>query len=132
MVRASHVLSLLALGAIVTAAPQLPSKAPKPVSTSAIAPTVTALDTASSAIITPSGTASAAPADASPIAIPESVIDAAPIKDISTNNTLVSIPGVVSNSTLVDARPDLQEYVNSANVTGNTTATQKRDLVRSC
>lgn len=132
MIRVSGLLSLFALGAIVTAAPQLLSNAPKSVSTSDTAPTVTALATTSAAIIAPSSTAAAAPVSASQIAIPDSVIDAAPIHDISTDNTLVSIPGIVSNSTLINARPDLQEYVNSANVTGNSTAAHKRDLVRSC
>jgi len=121
MFRLSGVLSILALGAIVTAAPPPFSKVPlNSATTSAIAPKATEN----------SSTSAAAPVATGPISIPDSVIDAAPIQDISTDNTLVSIPGIVSNSTLLDARPDLQTYVNSANVTGNSTVTRKRDLTK--
>jgi hypothetical protein len=126
MARLLNLISLLALGALVAAAPPFST----PPSKSDTAATVTPLAKTSAAVVKPTSISAADPVSTNAITIPDSAIEAAPVQDISSHdNSLVSIPAVVSNSTLVDSRPDLQVYVNTAtNVTGNATA-HKRSLV---
>jgi hypothetical protein len=76
--------------------------------------------------------ATQAPGDATTtgkIVIPSDVIESAPIQVTGPEDaSLVSIPGQ-DNSTLVDARPDLQAYVETAGQNASTNTTAKRDVV---
>ncbi|KAH6666945.1 hypothetical protein B0J14DRAFT_642825 [Halenospora varia] len=115
-----HLLGLLALGSIAAAAPQLVP------GTATVAPVATTQ--ASVAPPPPQATATTAPTSGK-IDIPLDVINAAPVDNTpATDPSLASIPGKVDNSTLVAARPELQTYVNSANVSTDNTTTPKRDL----
>lgn len=98
------IVGLAASGALVTAAEtSIPFGAPPPKSQTIPATTLITS-------VAPSSTPFGAPND---ISIPLSVIKAAPlIEHPPENTTFIPIVGK-DNSTLVAARPDLQEYVDS-------------------
>ncbi len=113
-----HLLGLLAIGTIVSAAPPtFPSEGTHSVP----APSATRTKVASATAI-PSASSTAK------ISIPDDVIQAAPVQNHPVKDpALASIPGK-DNSTLVQARPELQAYVNDASAADNKT-TPKRSLV---
>ena len=123
----AQIFGLLATAAIVSAVPAPPHfTLHRP--NSVFASTATAL--AKTSAVTVTRTSVATPSSTVQITIPDVDIDSAPLQDTqSGDQNLISIPGN-DNSTLVQARPDLQEYVNAAaHLTGNKTLNVKRGSV---
>lgn len=123
-----YLLSLLAVGTTVMAIPTTKPAliAATPLSKTTVKPTTTAAK--------PTKTSSVAGVPTGKITIPDFAIDTAPIVNIQpVNNSVVTIQSVAhDNSTLVNARPDLQVHVDIAgNITNSTTPKVKRDLVSS-
>ncbi|KAH8654146.1 hypothetical protein BGZ60DRAFT_435972 [Tricladium varicosporioides] len=120
VVLTKHLLGLLALGSITAAAPQLVP------GTETVVPAVPTTETV--APPPPQATSTTTPTSGK-IDIPLDVIKAAPVDNKpATDPSLASIPGKGDNSTLVNARPELQTYVNSANVSTSNTTIPKRDF----
>jgi hypothetical protein len=114
------ILSLLAVGALVSAVPA-PGILPE---TKSVAPLITGKITATAtAKVTP--TSSGAPASTK-ISIPDAVIDAAVVVSNEPTSKFSSIPGGSDNSTLVQVRPDLQTHVNNAQQLSPKNTTSKR------
>jgi hypothetical protein len=115
-----RILSLLALGALVSAAPGPAGIIPGTKSVSLLATTEHTATTTAKTAPTSSGT----PASTT-ISISHSVIDAAVVQNNPPTSNFSPIP-VGDNSTLVHARPDLQTHINNAQQISANKTTSKR------
>jgi hypothetical protein len=118
--------SFLALGALVSAAPGPAGVIPGTKSVTLLLTTEHTATTTAKTTPTSSGT----PAS-SKISIPDAVIDAAPVQNNPPTSKFSSIPGGGDNSTLLQARPDLQTHVNNAIHLATNKTTSKRDTALS-
>jgi hypothetical protein len=116
------ILSLLALGALVSAVPA-PNGIVQVPGTKSLAPLPSSHTATTTAKTTP--TSSGTPASTR-LSIPDDVIDAVVIQNNPSTSKFSSIPGGSDNSTLLQARPDLQTHVNNAQQLSVNKTTSKR------